>query len=335
MMRLVVLMLSLGSATAHGKCYFGACGCDLEAPWCTTESTLNSPWCTASEENCGKCGGAWCENSHYNYDEGVGWCVSELDETPPSLSMEYDYTLETCINACVDDFSSYSFEIHNVEYWCDEDCGGECNCYCQTSCDFCMADVGMSSTAILSSGDFSYPQSCGEPGISLGSYSYGETACLDDCNCCEDLLGGTCGEECSMELKWDLAMAACSMDDFPKACIIDQCACPYDFNPATPDWCDNGSGIVSSEWCSKSESNCNKCGGELCPYDSAAFLSGVRRNLQDGETKSISHSRKMAEFKARMAEAKSDGKGTELNSAHKKAQLKQKYKDMFKAKKLE
>lgn len=61
----------------------------------------------------------------------VGWCQSELDETPcsfdcpASFDMDDDEIAEMCYEACVTDYPNEVIE--NVEYYP----GG---CYCQTSC---------------------------------------------------------------------------------------------------------------------------------------------------------------------------------------------------------
>lgn len=154
-MRAVVFLLCLGFAQANDlKCYKGACGCDMKKDWCTYETApLQGAWCNANEANCGNCGGEWCERQ-VDLQEASGRCASDLNLTPPSLdnfdqgqyaqasrdgtSHGSEFTLEQCVNACVDDFSSYSFTIHNVEYECHDPCG--CYCVCQSSCD-CMLDT--------------------------------------------------------------------------------------------------------------------------------------------------------------------------------------------------
>jgi hypothetical protein len=168
-MRAVVLLLCLGFALGTDlKCYKGACGCDMKKDWCTYETApLQGDWCNTNEANCGNCGGEWCERQ-VDYVEASGRCTSELNRIPPSLDNfdvgEYahrnddwddsqspakhdgtshgsEFTLEQCVNACVNDFSSYSFTIHNVEYECHDPCG--CYCVCQSSCD-CMKDTSAS-----------------------------------------------------------------------------------------------------------------------------------------------------------------------------------------------
>jgi hypothetical protein len=111
--------------------------------------------------------------------EGVGYCDSDLDETPCSFDCEaaidmedYDVAL-MCYDACVEDFPDETIE--NVDY-------GHGYCYCQTSCPSMICD---SNTATLSE-DYYLPPSCTD-GRRLDEYEYSYSysyscvySCFDD-----------------------------------------------------------------------------------------------------------------------------------------------------------
>ena len=73
------------------------------------------------------------ESSYFSY-EGAGWCLSDLDAYMPAASVDECWSM--CSEAYPDSFDNLEF-------------AAVYECYCQSSCDLCMADVGESSTCVV------------------------------------------------------------------------------------------------------------------------------------------------------------------------------------------
>ena len=86
------------------------------------------------------------------WGSGLGWCMSDLDETPGGDAV---YGVEECWTKCVAYFSDYT--IQAVDYNENESDGQRC--WCQTSCD-CMEDVGDDGVTLMTSATDPLPDTC-------------------------------------------------------------------------------------------------------------------------------------------------------------------------------
>jgi hypothetical protein len=193
MFKIAVALALLPSANAMaGLCY----GEVLDANYytdCTltydTQSALDASSCPSScTTGAGGVTGTG-EGSAYTFSKGVGWCQSDLDETPTSIGDTRWFTADECWDGCVTDNGIDA--LFGAQYDCDSN---GCECYCQSTCD-CMEQAGETSM-LFKLGNIASTSTCGSDDDSTdddsveGDYYY--CTCADQATdeaTCTSMLG--------------------------------------------------------------------------------------------------------------------------------------------------